>query len=555
MIRGTSTFVPTLRRSFSSVTTDIELDAFNREVAEVKAWWQEPRWKDIERKYTAEDVVKLRGNVKEDYPGSDMSLKAFNLFEKLKANKQCTATFGALDPVHITQMAKYLPTIYVSGWQSSSTCSTSNEPGPDLADYPMDTVPNKVEQLFQAQLFHDRKQRNERMSSMTSEQRLAKPPVDYLAPIIADADTGHGGTTAVMKLAKMFVQRGASGMHLEDQKPGTKKCGHMGGKVLVATQEHVDRLCAARLQCDILGSNTLIVARTDSEAANLLDSNIDPRDQWQILGTTDINELGSEREYTANEIKKGNSGLKAQEEWSNQANLCTLSQAVENELRLNGFEEEANRWIHEARLLSHQEIVELAKTSYPNVIKGKALFTWSDDKARTREGYFRTLPGIDASIKRGLAYAPHADLIWMETATPCLKQAKLFADAIKSKYPNQTLAYNLSPSFNWDATGMNGDELAAFNIELGKLGFVWQFITLAGLHLNALAVDKFANDFSKRGMQAYVETIQREERNHGVETLTHQQWSGAALVDAQLATLDSTSSTLAMGSGVTEQQF
>merc|ERR1712060_813856 len=178
-----------------------------------------------------------------------------------------------------------LTSVYVSGWQSSSTASTSNEPGPDLADYPMDTVPNKVDQLFKAQCFHDRKQYEFRMRQ-TPEWRAENPAVDYMRPIVADADTGHGGLTAVMKLTKMFILAGASGIHLEDQKPGTKKCGHMGGKVLVSTEEHVQRVIAARLQADIMKVPLVIVARTDAEAATLLDSNIDERDHAFILGAT-----------------------------------------------------------------------------------------------------------------------------------------------------------------------------------------------------------------------------------------------------------------------------
>merc|ERR1719284_150137 len=239
----------------------------------------------MKRPYSAEDVVKLQGTMPLNFTGAKISEKLYGMMREHQAKGTCSHTFGALDAVQVTQMAKYLTTVYVSGWQSSSTASTSNEPGPDVADYPYDTVPNKVDQLFKAQLFHDRKQYEERRR-MTPEERAKTPMVDYFNPIIADADTGHGGLTATMKLTKMFVENGAAGIHIEDQKPGTKKCGHMGGKVLVSTSEHVQRLIAVRLQADILNSPLVLVARTDAEAATLMDSNIDPRDHPFIKGAT-----------------------------------------------------------------------------------------------------------------------------------------------------------------------------------------------------------------------------------------------------------------------------
>merc|ERR1719284_2065174 len=284
----------------------------------------------MKRPYSAEDVVKLQGTMPLNFTGAKISEKLYGMMREHQAKGTCSHTFGALDAVQVTQMAKYLTTVYVSGWQSSSTASTSNEPGPDVADYPYDTVPNKVDQLFKAQLFHDRKQYEERRR-MSPEERAKSTPVDYFNPIIADADTGHGGLTATMKLTKMFIENGAAGIHIEDQKPGTKKCGHMGGKVLVSTSEHVQRLIAVRLQADVLNSGLVIVARTDAEAATMIDSNIDPIDHPHIKGATVQNV-----EYLSEAIKKG-----TDKDWEARAGCMTFPDAVAKAAKSKGIGDDA----------------------------------------------------------------------------------------------------------------------------------------------------------------------------------------------------------------------
>lgn len=596
-----------------------EDELFRQEVEKISSWWKDERHTNIQRPYSPEVVARFRETFVQEYPSNVMSKKAWNLFKAAQDEKGgYSHTFGALDPVQVVEMAPYLTTVYVSGWQCSSTASTSHEPGPDFADYPMDTVPNKVQQLFEAQRFHDRKQREAR-SHLTTAEKAENPSIDYYRPIIADADTGHGGLTAVMKLTKLFIQKGAAGIHFEDQKPGTKKCGHMSGKVLVSTQEHCDRLIASRLQADIMGSDLLIVARTDAEAANLLDTNIDPRDHAFILGTTnpnlpalaDLIRLATEKferrqnpkNYEANlnklnsqfpvlardvqsiwqlqdklaqadlhnqptretEVRQKEAIGQLSYDWLKEANLKTYYQAVSDEIfssensqkqKLLALWKNGNDPFKGAspqgdplNALTHKEAVALAKEL------GVDLY-WDWEAPRTFEGYYQIKGGVDMCIARGRAFAPYADMLWMETANPSLAEAKLFAKGVHLQYPNKFLAYNLSPSFNWDKFGLSDEELAAYQDKLGSMGYVWQFITLAGFHGDALFAKTFSKDFAQRKMLAYVESVQRKEREQKVGALTHQQWSGVELLSSQQdAATDHRMSTGAHGSKSTENQF
>lgn len=491
---------------------------------EIEAWWRTPRFENVFRPYRAVDVANLRPSIPMYYPGNHCSKKLFAMLKEAHPKGEFHQTFGALDPVQVANLAKYISTIYVSGWQCSSTASVTNEPGPDFADYPMNTVPNKVDQLFKALIFHDRRQ-NEARSRMTPEVRAKTKRVDYFRPIIADGDAGFGGTTSVMKLTKLMIEAGAAGIHIEDQRAGTKKCGHMAGKVIVSCKEHVQRLIAARLQADVMGSELVLVARTDALGAKMIDNNSDVVDHPYILGVYDVN---------------------------TPTKYLTFPEAGDLAIKNKYSGEEAARKLAQWNTVKYSlcltKALEFAKNNgFP------FYFDW--EAPRTSEGFYLTKGCVEYCAHRAREYLKVADMVWMETPTPNAPIAKKFSDLVKLSHPKKFLAYNLSPSFNWSGAGLTNQDIANFCGDLGRMGYVWQFITLAGFHMNALASEKFAKDYSERFMLAYVDKVQRKEEKFKVDQLTHQTWSGAQLADRQVVLVTNEQNLASSSGDSTEHQF
>src|SRR6478672_1139078 len=568
----------------------IESDAqpqtpFERAVADTQRYFDSPRFDGITRLYSARQVVEQRGTIPSDYIVAREAADAFYpRLRELFAQRKSITTFGPYSPGQAVAMKRMgIEGIYLGGWATSAKGSTTEDPGPDLASYPLSQVPEEAAGLVRALLTADRNQQYLRLQ-MTDEQRAATPAYDYRPFIIADADTGHGGDPHVRNLIRRFVEAGVPGYHIEDQRPGTKKCGHQGGKVLVPSDEQMKRLNTARFQLDVMGVPGIIVARTDAEAANLIDSRADERDQPFLLGVTNLKipsykacylammrrfyELGVaevnghllyalpdgeyaiagawlERHGIAAAVAEAASAYQDRAEHS----IDALFDKVESQF--------VDAWQVDAGMMTYGEAVAELAPLYTAREKARdvgAAVGWDCELAKTPEGYYQVRGGIPYAIAKSLAAAPFADILWMETKTADLADAREFADAIHAEFPDQMLAYNLSPSFNWDTTGMTDDEMRAFPEELGKMGFVFNFITYGGHQVDGVASEEFATALRQDGMLALAR-LQRKMRLVESPYRTPQTLVGGPRSDAALAASSGrTATTKAMGKGSTQHQ-
>ncbi|HSI99303.1 MAG TPA: isocitrate lyase ICL2 [Patescibacteria group bacterium] len=579
------------------------------EVAATRAWMTGARFDGISRLHTPRQVVEQRGAIPTDYPVARRAAERLHArLRELFAERGAITTFGPYSPGQAVAMKRAgIEGIYLGGWATSAKGSADEDPGPDLASYPLSQVPNEAAGIVRGLLTADRNQRFAR-SRMTDAERAATPEVDFTPLIIADADTGHGGDAHVRNLIRRFVEAGVPGYHIEDPRPGAKKCGHQGGKVLVPSDEQIKRLNAARLQLDIMGVPGIVVARTDAEAATLIDGCADERDQPFILGVTNrdvppyrvayvavlrrlhaagvtdllghllyaiddevhaeadawLERTGLAREIDAaarDHLADRGASVEAMLDavadrfiatWETDAGLTTLAEAIADAIafRLDEGDDPG---------ITVDEWRRFARTASWVAMRSRAAalglpVSWDAEPARTPEGYYQVRGSVAYAIAKSLAAAPFADVLWMETKTADLADAREFAEAIHAVHPDQMLAYNLSPSFNWDTTGMSDEEMRRFPEELGKLGFVFNFITYGGHQIDGLAAEEFTTALVEDGMLALAR-LQRKLRLVESPYRTPQTLVGGPRADAALlAASGQTATTKAMGAGSTQSQ-
>jgi isocitrate lyase len=572
----------------------------------IRAWMTGERFAGLVRLYSPHQVLEQRGTVAADYTvARKAASRLHERFCELFREQKSITTFGPYSPGQAVAMVRGgIEAIYLGGWATSAKGSSTEDPGPDLASYPLSQVPDEAAGIVRALLAADRNQGFAR-ARMTDEQRAAAPEVSFLPLIIADADTGHGGDAHVRNLIRRFVEAGVAGYHIEDQRPGAKKCGHQGGKVLVPSDEQIKRLNAARFQLDVMGVPGLLVARTDAEAANLLDGASDERDQPFVLGVTNpdipsykvallavmralhaagveeinghllyavpadqeagadawlehigllatIREAAGDHRDGAAEATLDRAADAFLEVWEAAAGLKTLAEAVAETMAFRADE-------GVQLTMTPDEWREFAATapwsSARAAAEGMGLSVWWDpERAMSPEGYYQVRGSIEYAIAKSLAAAPYADLLWMETKTADLEDARTFAKAIHAAHPDKMLAYNLSPSFNWDTTGMSDDEMRQFPEELGQLGYVFNFITYGGHQIDGLAAEEFTTALRDDGMLALAR-LQRKLRLVESPYRTPQTLVGGPRADAALlASSGLTATTKAMGAGSTQVQ-
>ncbi len=585
------------------------MELLENEAKRMKSYFLSQRFKGITRLYSAEQIVAQQGTIKDDYTiAKEASIKFYKRLRELFSKKKSITTYGPYSPGQVIMMKRAgIEGIYLGGWATSAKGSITEDRGADLASYPLSQVPDDAAVLVRALLSADKNQQFER-SRMTERARRATPEIDYTPFIIADADTGHGGDAHVRNLIRRFVEVGVTGYHIEDQKPGTKKCGHQGGKVLVPVDEQIKRLNAARFQLDIMEVSGIIVARTDAEAATLLEGRGDERDHPFLLGVTNTNVPSYKDAYLAllkrfydkgikdinghllykisNDVynscnnwlkevgilsfadenidayKKGKKTsidktlddvvTKLVDTWEVESGIKTFRKAVANRMEFRAeegteFEMTTEKWNEFAMHVSLPEAQAKAKEMGLNV-------TWDCELSRTPEGYYQIQGGIEYAIAKSLAVAPYSDILWMETKTADLEDAREFAEAIHAVFPDKMLAYNLSPSFNWDTTGMSEQEMKDFPKEIGKLGFVFNFITYGGHQIDGLASEEFSRALLEDGALALAR-LQRKLRLLDSPYRTPQSYVGGPRMDAALtASSGRTATTKAMSKGSTQFQ-